>query len=170
MAFRRSFRPRGRSGGKRAFLWTLAATDGVTNIPAGGIVSLTVFTIGDASMDYTLFRLRGFLSISANAAGFQQYWGAAGIIKLQDKQAGVGTTAIPGPFVNGDYDWIWHNGWSFSQNGTLEHHDFQMTVDGKARRKFDDNEQCALVLENQSTVDVGLNYYVRALLSKSGRA
>jgi len=165
MIRKRSFRPHV----KKNYLWIGGAVDGFINVAAGINAPQTLITITDGTEDVTLVRCRGLVTFSANDAGYTQYWGAVGIIRVTDREFAGGAGVVPGPWTNLDYDWLWHSYYAFTQNGTLEHHDFSVVVDAKAKRRLDDNDRLALVVENQSANTISFNYGVRCLFDMGRR-
>ena len=158
-----------RSGrGKLNYVWSAAGNDGWSALAANTSVAAASLTVADGSSDATIKRIRGHFAVSNNTAGFNQLWGAVGIIKVQDLQVGT-LASMPTPFTNPGYDWLWHHFWSFANNGTTVANFYSCEIDSKAQRRIDDNESLVLIVENACGVSVDFNYGFRELTATSRR-
>jgi len=175
MAFKKGFvRTRTRGSGT-APVWTGSAVDGFNTVTAGSLQVGTLLTITDGTVDATVRRLRGLITLAATAApaADQEFWGAVGIMKVSDRAATIGSTAIDRPFTDAGAEWMWHSYFAFtstfSTGAAFVPIEYHIPIDGKAMRSLDDNEQLVIVLENQSAISVKWTYGVRMLITQAAR-
>ncbi len=155
MANRQAFRTRVVSK-PRAMIWG----DGITHLAGAGITTKTVVgttAIGVITLEtLTLIRTRGDLLLQfdpASIADILQVGIGLGIVSADAFQVG-GSTAIPGPLTDPEWDWVYHRLVSFgpavaaAQTETALPQHFREAVDSKAMRKMKANQAAVRVAES----------------------
>ena len=155
---------------KRQVTWVGPADQGYISVTGNskvliGSLSPTASGIGKP----TVVRTRGQVSVKPTTyAADIETVGAFGIAIVSAQAFGIGITAIPGPFIDSDWDgWFVWRSFSFA----YEFHDatasllgsFQQEVDSKAMRKVSENETIVLVAESQSG-GFDISFPIRMLL------
>ena len=171
--FRRSFRPRV----KRGFVWVAASNDGFQTVAAGTKLIVPIAVLADGTLDTTLFRVRGFISIVPvqQASTRTAFWGAAALKIEGDKTVTVGTTAVASPYTEPLYDYLWFNYFAgdlampAAVTASDARIDYPIHVDAKAKRRLDDTDQLILTVENGGATDISVWYGMRALFSSARR-
>ena len=120
-------------------------------------VLFTTFTLLNQNIDETILRTVGRLAVSSNQAAASEFQiGAFGAIIVSDAAVAVGVTAIPGPVTDSADD-----GW-FLYVPIVQAMEFGTGVglhpnwatgydfDSKARRRIQEGEQIAFMVENGS--------------------
>ncbi len=152
-----------RRGVVRQTDWARTVTTAPTTLGAGSksIVALITPSIGAAHE--TIRRTRGLLEVTNDQNGaLEAISGAFGMVIVNDLAAGVGSSAIPGPFTDAnDEGWfVWlpflvtgdNNFGSAAQGRVFE-------FDSKAMRKLVEGFQIAVMVENASG-SIGLRFQV----------
>jgi len=143
-------RPRGfRSGRSRRSVNWSQGPSGKQQAQSG--TGLLVWTLGLITTvgELTIVRTRGIVSVtllSVSAAG-DGFFGALGIGLVPSKSFVVGSTAIPGPLTESDWDgWLWHSFFDIrtvtatiadgaNAAGVVQ----RISIDSKAMRKFQED-------------------------------
>jgi len=153
-------RGRGRLGSKRVSTW-LSIDPLVLTLSASASISHIMTTVELAKRPFTLVRthLEMFIFSDQEIAGENQI-GAVGLCVVSDQAVGVGVTAVPTPITDLDSDlWFAHqillSSFQFlDATGISAPAGSAYTMDSKAMRKVNDDQQIIIVQEN-STAGLG---------------
>ena len=154
----RRFTQRPRSGPKRSMVWL--------NVSLGRQVAIALndFLLGSlnaaalALRPFTVVRTHLVVGINSDqTSASEDPLGAVGFIVSPDKSVALGVTAIPMPLTQADADFfvyqVMANKFVFvSGIGIVARYDMQYIVDSKAMRKVGNDDDIAIVWEDQSAV------------------
>jgi len=148
--FQRSSRPnRAWAGFANTSLVAVAAS---TKILIGG------FSLSNPNIDETVLRTVGTIAVmSDQQATTEDQLGAFGMIAVTDLAAAAGAASIPGPITDrADDGWFVYvsivqrlafgTSVGFHANGAVQYH-----FDSKAKRRFEEGTQIAIMVENASS-------------------
>ena len=126
MARSRKF-PSPRVPQKRHSAWTIGpATTGPGGVQTLSVTGLTGMGVGAGINEdgLTLVRTRGELLMylsAATPAGASGFHGAFGLCVVTDQAFGIGTTAIPGPATDKEWDgWFYHRFFNLFSGGVID--------------------------------------------------
>ena len=113
-------------------------------------------TAGQApAAPFTVIRLRGILSISANAGGDTNAIGAYGVLVVNGEAFDAGVASIPSPWTESfDDRWMYHRYWTAINDAGVTETDtqaFSYEIDSKSMRKMARGDVLVAVIENAST-------------------
>ncbi len=158
---------------KRHVGWDLAVVaDGYVDVAAGAKAVLATVTVaGLVSVGPgTVVRSRGFISTRTdqNAASEDQI-GAFGIGFVNSVAGTLGITALPGPVTEALWDgWFVHQFFAdrFTRGDTTGFTSRTQTleIDSKAMRKFDQDQNMVLMVENGGLNGLAINIQMRFLI------
>ena len=143
--------------------WAGFATTAAIAVAANTKVLLGSFALSNPNIDETFLRTVGVLSVQSDQVAASENWsGAFGIVGVTDLAIAAGAASIPGPITDRSDD-----GWFVYVPflGTINVGDstgIQSNIlslfpfDSKAKRKFDEGQQAALMVEN-SSASTGFN-------------
>ncbi len=175
-------RPRGRNFSRRSSgpnrSWAAlqsTAGDFVTVAPATKVL-LGGFTLSNPNIDETILRTVGTLAVrSDQAAASESQVGAFGMIIVTDLAAAAGAASIPGPITDAADD-----GW-FVYVPIVQRFEFASAVgsnpdqatqyhfDSKAKRKFAEGQQVAVMCENDgASFGLSIAFVLRLLSQVTG--
>ncbi len=123
-------------------------------------VNLFPTAISANSDGTTLIRIRGDLNVflPAAAASLDGFRVGFGICRVTDKAVAVGSTAVPGPLTEKDWDgWIFYQLASIKNvggavGGSVGSDSLRITIDSKSMRKWSINDSIVGVMETASEV------------------
>ena len=156
--------PRGRSGAKRTTTWfDLPATS--TNFSAaGGTILLSLTAAELAKRPFTIVRTHVELQLQSDqTAASELQLGAVGICVVSDQASALGVTAVPTPVTDSASDlWFLHQ-WIMSSFlfasgvGVEEPNTRRYSIDSKAMRKVNNDEDVIVVAELNGAISSGFN-------------
>ena len=160
----RAPRPKNRS-------WSGITSAAFTAVAASAKVLLGSFVLAVPTIDETILRTVGLISIETdNQATAENQIGGFGLIRVSTTAFAIGITAIPGPITDIDDDgWLVYVPFAAS-TGTVAAslNSVQYHFDSKAKRKIQDGESVAIVVENASSVhgfDIAVHLRLLAMLT-----
>jgi len=128
---------------------------GQTTIAVSSKVLLGTVVLSNPNIDETILRTVGVLGVESDQiAASETQLGAFGMIVVSDQAVSVGASAIPGPVSDiGDDGWfvyvpilqslVFGSAIGFDPSGIV-----QYNFDSKAKRKIQEGETVALIIEN----------------------
>ena len=155
-----------RQGPQRSFIWSDILVDSF--VVGLGSAKVAGTATGLIVSGVTLIRTRGHLNVHFDPASIGDVIQVAVGLGIYSSDAfAVGSTALPGPITDADYDWIWHNvmtmgpAFSATETGVDILSNKWVEVDSKAMRKLKPNQTVgwmleALVLSGGGTVDIAV--------------
>ena len=160
---RRFTRGRGRLGSTRATSWGIIGPfSQLLNNAAVVITSLNAEFL--AKRPFTIVRTHMVVRISSDQlAADEPQLGAIGCCVVSEQASAIGVTAVPTPVTDGDSDlWYVHqpllSGFDFGSAIGFDSSAGEVyTIDSKAMRKVNDDEQVLTVVEQTSAVSEGVS-------------
>ena len=137
--------------------WAATVPTGLTAVAAGTKVLLGGFSLSNSNIDETILRVRGLFTCSTDQnAQSETQVGAFGLILVTDLAAAAGAASIPGPVTDraddGWFVWqaivqdfLWGSAVASIMRGV------QYPIDSKAKRKVQEGQQVAIMVENSSS-------------------
>jgi len=145
-------------GARRLTSWVGLGPVSVTVTGEGG----TILAAGNAALlakrPFTIIRLHLEVHIrSDQSAALEAFGGAVGVAVVSDQSVAVGVSAVPTPFTDDSSDlWMLHQ-WIMGASGTSTDGQFGSlySIDSKAMRKVNDDQDIIVVHELSSTLGEG---------------
>ena len=160
MAHRRSVHRVGSE--RRSTSWLEVALTRTTFTAVGGTILNVLSATELAKRPFTIVRThlecRIKTDVSTPAIRESQI-GAIGGVIISDQAAGIGVTAVPTPVIDAASDLWWFHQWLMSElffgnaTGIDANAGTQYSIDSKAMRKINDDQDVALVAEFASASD-----------------
>ncbi len=153
--------------------WNTTLTGLVNQVDLAELVKGLGDTASEATVPLTVLRMRGSVTLQLDTAAVDERAIIAVGIGIANRDAiTIGATALPGPFSEGGFPWIWHSMIGLSsgaQASVINQFLLQFTViDSKAMRKMKTTETLFIMAEVASSLDQGgtfdMQYGVRILL------
>jgi len=160
MAHRRFTRSRGRQGARRETSW-LPIPFGSDGIAAGAAITHVLTTAEKAKRPFTVLRTHIELSISSDQiVASEDVFNGLGVCVVSDQAVSVGATAVPTPIADLGSDlWfviqpmfselIFLDATGMFLSGT------RYTIDSKAMRKVNEDQDIVIVMENSASLGGG---------------
>ena len=161
-----------RRGGERRFAtWFSIDATSTNHSAAGGTILNTMTAVELAKRPFTVVRTHLELQIQSDqTAASELQLGAIGLCVVSDQAVGIGVTAVPTPVTDADSDlWFLHQ-WIMSSFlfasgvGLEEPNTRRYSIDSKAMRKVNDDEQVIIVAELNGAISSGFNIEVAGRL------
>ena len=114
----------------------------------------------------TIIRIHGEFSARTTVTGNMSTGAivSAGLTLVSTDAAVVGGTALPSPYSDTDWSWLWHGEMFMQGAGSDSLTQMRvLPVDNKSMRKVQGNQSLVLVLENQANVSVDMGCVFRYL-------
>ena len=143
--------PRNRRTPNRS--WDGVVQSTFTSVGAAGKVFFASATLNNTNIDETILRIVGTLAVrSDQSAAVEDMLGAFGAIRVSERAATVGVTAVPGPITDVDDD-----GWmlyvpivSSGANTVVPLSSLVIPFDSRSKRTIEEGQRIAFVVENAS--------------------
>jgi len=157
-------RGRGRLGAPRATSW-LEVEFSTTNITAANILA-SLTTAEKAKRPFTIIRTRLEVQMTSDqAAATESQFGAIGLCVISDQASAIGVTAVPTPITDLASDlWLMHQVMfgEFLFGTAVGFQDLvgsssSYSIDSKAARKVNDDEDVVFVAEADGVLGSGIN-------------
>ena len=135
-----------------------------TAVAAGASVLFGLFDAAALALrPFTILRTRAaFHAESDQLAASETPHGAMGMIVVSDQAAAAGVASIPAPLANSDAPFFVWEPWIASVSlatavGYSDPSGVNITIDSKAMRKVNNNEDMAVVVQNVADGGIGAN-------------
>ncbi len=135
--------------------WSFSQSTAYVAVAAATKVLIGSFTLSNDSIDETVLRLVGGISVKSDqVAASEAQIGAWGMIPVTDLAAAAGAASIPGPVTDGGDDgWFVHQSFAYfyQVTGGLTADANQahwMPVDSRAKRIVGEGTSLAIMVEN----------------------
>ena len=142
------------SGHARLNQWIGPPEQDFVGVSSGGSTLVSSLTVAEAT---TIVRTRGMVSVQPGSfAADLNVVGAFGIGIVSDEAFGIGITAIPTPYSDGDWPgWLMWESFAFhldaqSAIGFEMPASLQIMVDSKGMRKVGNSESLVFIAESQT--------------------
>ena len=163
-------RPLLRQGQKRQPLWIGLGVDPLA-LPASAKVLAGILNAAALALrPFTIVRTRLLFHVESDQLiASEQTQGALGIIVVSDQAVAAGAASVPGPITNTDAPFfVWEpfiNSFLFlTGSGVQEPTGTYITVDSKAMRKVNNNEDVAIMFENAAALGCNVSMEGRMLV------
>ena len=133
--------------------WVRFVTPAAVTVAAASKAFLVFITLSNPGIGETIRRTRGMVMIQSDqTASDELQFGALGFVVVNDLAAGIGATAIPGPFTDDDDDgwFVWQPVLGSFDSGIEKTRVYEF--DSKAMRRVEEGFQVAIMFENGSPV------------------
>jgi len=153
---------------KRLTLWLPGTAADFTLTAAGGTIAFSLNAAALALRPFTIVRTHMQLFLrSDQAAAIEQQRAAVGMAIVSEQASAIGVTAVPTPVTDDGSDlWYLHQ-WMYADESNLTDRTrggSQFTVDSKAMRKVNNDQDCLTVLELSSATGCIVTVATRSLV------
>ena len=150
---------------RRKTQWVASVdSTGQTAIPAASAILDSTLAFAEPA---TIVRVRGSIWVSSDqSSANEEPFGALGFIIVSDAAAAVGVGSLPTPITDeADDGWFvyvpWLASWRLVDATGVQANPFmEYKFDSKAKRKVNEGDTLAVVIENASSAD-GVNYILK---------
>ena len=155
--------------------WSSAIATARVAVAGNTKVLVGSFTLSNPNIDETVLRTVGLIAIASDqVAATEDQIGAFGLIQVTDLAIAAGAASIPGPTTNASDDgWFAYQAFAQTlQFGTLVGFQPQMATqyhfDSKAKRRSEEGQNLAVMVENNGTTGFVIMAVFRLLSMVSG--